>query len=175
MEFTKSNDKVLEYATYALDVGATRLVWSVEKPLRLFFCLLSFFHSFFGHFFRGITFTLVRKFQVEFMAALYLASNMHEPPFKPVPSLPPVPVPVPFACATISNFRCCEWAINLCILLELLRHRVASFAFAACPCHVLNLKIVSIGERLSYIRRVSSMSRGFALAAFAFALGFNNR
>lgn len=117
----------------------------------------------------------MRKFQVEFMAALYLASNMHEPPFKPVPSLPPVPVPVPFAYATISNFRCCEWAINLCILLELLRHRVASSAFAACPCHVLNLKIVSIGERLSYIRRVSSMSRGFALAAFAFALGFNNR
>lgn len=53
MEFTKSNDKVLEYATYALDVGATRLVWSVEKPLRLFFCLLSFFFwaLFSGHYF----------------------------------------------------------------------------------------------------------------------------
>lgn len=36
-------------------------------------------------FFSGITFTLLRKFRVEFMAALYLASNMHEPAFKPVP------------------------------------------------------------------------------------------
>lgn len=103
MEFAKSNDKVLECATYALDIGATRLVLSVEKPLRIFFLLPSFVLSFFlfGHFFfGGITFTLVRKFQVEFMAALYLASNMHEPPFKPVP-VPPTTLPpsrAPFAC-----------------------------------------------------------------------------
>lgn len=102
MEFTKSNDKVLECATYALDIGATRLVLSVVKPLRIFFLLPSFVLSFFlGTFFwGGITFTLVRKFQVEFMAALYLASNMHEPPFKPVPVPPPTPAPsrAPFAC-----------------------------------------------------------------------------
>lgn len=51
MEFAKSNDKVLECATYALDIGATRLVLSVEKPLRLFFLLpssFSFWALFFG-------------------------------------------------------------------------------------------------------------------------------
>lgn len=54
MEFAKSNDKVHECATYALDIGATRLVLSVEKPLRLFFLLPSFVLSFFfGTFFLG--------------------------------------------------------------------------------------------------------------------------
>jgi len=53
---------------------------------------------------KGITFTLLRKFQVEFMAALYLASNMHEPAFKPLP--------IPIFC---SNKRKAAVAINLCI------------------------------------------------------------
>jgi len=48
---------------------------------------LTFSFIFFLFFWCGpwrITLTLVRKFQVEFIAALYLASNMHEAAFKPL-------------------------------------------------------------------------------------------
>lgn len=75
-------NQTTKFVLYALHIRC-------DTALRLFFCfssllffpLLFFFLALFG----GITFTLVRKFQVEFMAALYLASNMHEPTFKPVP------------------------------------------------------------------------------------------
>lgn len=111
------------------------------------FLSFAFFRSFFlfGHFFFffwGITFTLVRKFQVEFMAALYLASNMHEPPFKPVPVPPPTPAP------SRAPFACFHFQFSLLRVGNKFVHfRFFDVASSGCPCHVLNLKIVSIGVR----------------------------
>lgn len=169
MEFAKSNDKVLECATYALDIGATRLVLSVEKPLRLFFLLPSFVLSFFlGTFFLG---ALLLLWCVNFKQNLWplyiwhqicMSHRLSQFQFHLRLQLHLV-LPLP---ASISNFRCCEWAINLCILLELLRRRVV---WLSLPCAKFK-DCFNWGKASLFQSR-----RGFALAAFAFALGVNNR
>lgn len=85
---------------------------------------------FLSPFFRGdswrITLTLVRKFRVEFIAALYLASNMHETAFKPLQNKK--------AKNKETKKSVCSRGNKFCICTKRPRH---------CSKSVLNLKIVS--------------------------------